>query len=213
MAAALLDAYEVTGKRTYFDRALELMDTTIRRFWDEERGGFFDTASDRDARQGALNMSRKSFQDSPTPAANSVAVMVLDRLAHLADRADLREKAQATLDLFAPKAGEFGLFAATYALALANHLRSPVEIVVLGPREDERTRDLLKAAYQAARAGKRVLAFEPATLKARDLPAGLAATLPYLPYDGRPLALVCEGTSCRAPIETPEALAASLQSQ
>ncbi len=38
MAAALLDAYEVTGARLYFDRALELMQITLRRFWDEQRG-------------------------------------------------------------------------------------------------------------------------------------------------------------------------------
>ena len=37
MAAALLDAYEVTGARLYFDRALELMEITLRRFWDEQR--------------------------------------------------------------------------------------------------------------------------------------------------------------------------------
>ena len=210
IAAALVDAYEVTGRRTYFDRALELTDTTIRRFWDEEHAGFFDTALDRDARQGALTISRKSFQDSPTPSANSVAIMLLDRLAHLAQRADFAQRSQAALDLFAPQAGEYGLFAASYALAVASHLRSPMEIVVVGPREDERTTRLLKAAYQPARAGKRVLWFDPATAKGEDLPAGLAATLPHLPGDGQPLALVCEGATCRAPVETPEALTAML---
>ena len=157
-------------------------------------------------------MSRKSFQDSPTPSANSVAVMVLDRLAHLADRPDFAQKSQATLDIFAHKAGEFGLFAASYALALAGHLRNPIQIVVVGPRQDERTSRLLKAAYTAPRAGKRVLCFDPATVMGRDLPGGLAATLPQLSYDGRPLALVCEGATCRAPVETPEALAPLLGS-
>lgn len=211
IAAALLDAFEVTGRRSYFDHALQLAETTLRRFWDDEAGGLFDTAKDLDGRQGSLKMTRKSFQDSPTPAGNSMAAGVLDRLARLAGRPDFREKAETTLDLFAPKAGDYGLFAATYALALVNHLRPPVEVVVVGQSEDERTKKLLKAAYQAPRAGKRVLAFEPDAVKALALPAGLSATLPRLPLDGAPLALVCVGMMCELPAGSPEALAEALE--
>jgi hypothetical protein len=210
MAAALLDAWEVTGRCHYFDRALELVETTLGRFWDEQAGGFWDTAKDVHRRHGSLSMSRKPFQDSPTPAGNSVAVLVLDRLAHLADRPDFREKAEATLALLASRAGEYGLFAATYALALRSHLCLPTEIVVVGAAEDERTGKLLRVAYQSPRAGKRVLAFEPETVKKGELPAGLAATLANLPFDGEPAALVCVGTACQPPVHTPEALAAAL---
>jgi uncharacterized protein YyaL (SSP411 family) len=71
----------------------------------------------------------------------------------------------------------------------------------------------LRAAHQTPRAGKHVLSFEPETLAARDLPAGLAATLPHLPYDGNPIALVCIGTTCHAPVQSPEELTALLQAQ
>jgi len=204
--AALLDAYEITGTRRYFDCALELMEITLRRFWDEKEGGFFDTAQDLADRHGSLTSKRKPFQDSPTPAANAVAAQVLDRLDVLADREDFGEKAAATLALFAPKAGQYGLFAATYGLALLQHLRAPLDIVVVGRPDDDRTLSLVRAAYEAPRSGKRVFAFEPGTVQARDLPAGLAATLPELPFDGAPVALVCEGTTCQAPVQTPTAL-------
>ena len=204
--AALLDAYEITGTRSYFDRALELMEITLRRFWDEKEGGFFDTAHDLADRHGSLTTQRKPFQDSPTPAANAVAAQVLDRLDVLADREDFGEKAEATLAVFAPKAGQYGLFAATYGLALLHHLRAPVDVVVVGRADDDRTLSLLRAAYEAPRAGKRVFAFEPGVVQARDLPAGLAATLPELPFDGVPVALVCEGSACHPPVKTPVAL-------
>ena len=213
MAAALLDAFEVTGKRVYFDRALGIAETTVRRFWDDAAGGFFDTAKDLDGRQGNLTQTRKAFQDSPTPAGNSVAIGVLDRLATLAERPDFREKAQATLRLFAPRAAEYSLYAATYALALVHHLRPPVEVVVVGEADDERTKNLLRAAYAAPRAGKHVFKFEPAVLKSRDLPAGLAATLPHVPYAGKPLALVCVGNSCQPPTSDPEELTRVLATQ
>jgi hypothetical protein len=204
--AALLDAYEITGTRLYFDRALELMEITLRRFWDEKDGGFFDTARDLADRHGSLETQRKPFQDSPTPAANGVAVLVLDRLDVLADREDFGDKAAATLALFAPTAGQYGLFAATYGLALMHHLRAPVDVVVVGGADDERTVNLLRAAHDAPRASKRVFAFDPAILKARDLPPGFASTLPELPFDGVPVALVCEGSACHAPVQTPAAL-------
>src|SRR5271157_1333433 len=204
--AALLDAYEITGTRSYFERALELMEITVRRFWDEKGGGFFDTALHLADRHGSLTTQRKPFQDSPTPAANAVAAQVLDRLDVLADREDFGEKAAATLALFAPKAGPYGLFAATYGLALLHHLRAPVDVVVVGGADDDRTRSLLRAAYDAPRAGKRVFALEPGIVQSRDLPAGFAATLPSLPFDGVPVALVCEGSACHPPVQTPAAL-------
>jgi hypothetical protein len=206
IVAALLDAYEITGTPVYFQRALELMETTVRRFWDEKEGGFFDTAQDLADRHGNLSTQRKPFQDSPTPAANTVAADVLNRLDVLADREDFGKKAEATLALFAPKAGQYGLFAAAYGLALLHHLRSPLDVVVVGRADDERTASLLRAAYDAPRAGKRVFAFEPELVKARNLPAGLAATLPELPLNDVPVALVCEGSTCHAPVQTPVAL-------
>jgi hypothetical protein len=210
MVTALLDAYEVSGAHVYFDRALELMRTTLRRFWDDNTGGFFDAARDLNDRLGNLTISRKPFQDSPTPAGNSVAVLVLDRLASLAARGDFREKAEETLALLASKAVEYGLFVSTYGLALLNHLEPPVEVVVIGEAEDRRTSKLLTTAYQVPRAGKRVLAFPPEVIKNGQLPPGLAATLPNLPLADAPLALVCIGSSCRPPVNTPEELEEAL---
>jgi uncharacterized protein YyaL (SSP411 family) len=204
--AALLDAYEITGTPLYFDRALELMDTTVRRFWDEKDGGFFDTAKDLADRHGSLATERKPFQDSPTPAPNAVAAMVLDRLDGLADRENFGEKAEATLALFASKGAQYGLFAATYGLALLHHLRAGTDVVIVGSAEDDRTAKLLRAAYDVPRAGKRVFTFSPEAVQARNLPTGMAATLPALPFDGLPLVLVCKGSACYAPVQTPEAL-------
>ena len=210
MAAALLDAYEVTGMRRYFEQALDLMEITVRRFWDEKEGGFFDIAQDLEERHGSLAATRKPFQDSPTPGANAVAAMVLDRLDALADREDFGQKAAVTLALLAAQATKFGIFAAAYALALLHHLRASADIVVVGEKSDPRTADLLRAALDTPRHGSRVYAFEPQVLAARDLPAGLAATLPHLPFDGAPVALVCEGSVCHPPVHDPEALREAL---
>ncbi len=214
MAAALIDAFEVTGSRAYFDRALAVADAAVRRFWDDSAGGFFDTAKESSERQGALTLARKPFQDSPTPSGNSVGAAVLDRLAYLADRPDLRDRAEAILNLFSSKAADYGLYAASFGLALVRHFRPSVDVVVVGPAGDERTRALLRSAHQAPKAGKHVLYFAPDGLEASSLPAGLSATLPHLAHlgmEGDPIALVCVGTACRPPVSTPEALAEALK--
>jgi uncharacterized protein len=211
MVAALLDAFEVTGAPGYFHRAMELMDTTLRRFWDEERSGFFDTAKDAANLQGQLSLPRKAFQDSPTPAGNSIGALVLDRLAVLADNRDYYEKASTILDIFAGKAGEHGLFAATYGLALANHLRPPLEITVVGNPNDSRARELLRAANDVPRAGKRVVMLDSCSVKAENLPPGLAATLASFPLANEPVALVCVGNTCHAPVRTAKELLDAIQ--
>ena len=69
-ALACLDAYEVTGAISYFNFARRIADEMIRRFADEESGGFFDTEASLEEKLqlGALSARRKPFQDSPTPA-------------------------------------------------------------------------------------------------------------------------------------------------
>jgi uncharacterized protein len=210
VATALLDAFEVTGEIRYYDAALALTETAVRRFWDDEGGGFFDTAKDLGGRQGALDMKRKPFQDTPTPGGNPAAALLLDRLAALADRPDYQVKSEAILSLLAGKAADYGMFAATYGLALANHLRGPVEVVVVGDPADARTRSLVETAHATPRAGKSVLSFTPAQVKSGALPKGLKSTLPNLSLDGRPVALVCEGTSCQPPVHSAEVLAKSI---
>jgi len=210
MVTALLDAFEVTGERTYFEHSLQLMERTLQRFWDSESGGFFDVAKDGRQR-GGLFMLRKPFQDSPTPAANSIAGMALNRLALLADRPEFRHMAQRTLDLLAARAADYGIFAAAYARALLDHYRHPTSVFVVGQPEQDATQALLRVAYRAAIPGKRVFLLTPRAVRSRDLPAGLERTLPYLSLNRLPVALLCVGFACRPPVHSPDSLAEELQ--
>jgi hypothetical protein len=210
VATAALDAFEVTGELRYFETALQLTQTAIERFWDDQDGGFFDTAKDLSERQGALGMKRKPFQDTPTPGGNPAAALLLDRLARLAGKPDYRAKAETILGLLAGKAGDYGLFAATYGLALAHHLRAPAEVVIVGDPLDARMRGLVQTALATPRAGKSVFSFTPAQVKSGALPEGLRQTLAGLPLDGEPVALVCTGSSCQPPVRSAEELAKTI---
>lgn len=195
--AALLDAWEVTLDRRYFEIAERAMRLTVERFGDPEGGGFFDRAKDA-APMGGLEVRRKPLQDSPTPGGNSVAAMVLDRLHALTGEHLYREWAGKTLEAFIGLVSQYGLFAATYALAALLHSRHPLQVVVTGAAGDPKAAELEKAAHEIYRFGKVVLRVTPERLASSALPAALRETLPHLDA-ATPQALVCVETTCYPP--------------
>src|SRR5260370_16184932 len=76
---ALLDAYEATLTPRYFRAAQRTMDYILEFYADTQAGGFFDRPHNAPP-LGGLDVRRKPFQDSPTPGANSVAIMALVRM-------------------------------------------------------------------------------------------------------------------------------------
>jgi uncharacterized protein YyaL (SSP411 family) len=200
-AAALLDAYETILDRRYFDVAERAMLLAIERYGDPEGGGFFDRAKDA-APMGGLDVRRKPLQDSPTPAGNSVAAIVLDRLHSFTGEPLYRQWAEKTLEAFVGLIPQYGLFAATYALAALLHSRHPMQVVITGAKDNAAAAALEKAAHKIYRYGKSVLRVAPETLASAGLPAALRQTLPHIDA-AVAQAYVCVETTCFPPIGDP----------
>ena len=203
-AGALLDAYEATLDRRYFDIAERAMRLAVERFGDPDGGGFFDRAKDA-APMGGLEVRRKPIQDSPTPGANSVAAMVLDQLHALTGEKLYHAWAEKTLEAFIGPISQYGLFAATYALAALLHSRRPLQVVITGARGDAGAAKLERAAHSVYRFGKSVFRVTPERLAANSLPAAFRDTLPHLDAT-KAQALVCVETTCYPPISDPDEL-------
>jgi uncharacterized protein YyaL (SSP411 family) len=203
MALALLAAFELTGEARYFRLAEETTRSVIEKYWDAEGGGFFDRRRDAQPLPG-LEINRKPFQDSPTPAANSQAAILLTWLHSYTMNGEYREKAESTLEVFGGLAETYGLFAASYGLAALLHARQPIQVVIVGRPDDARAAELEAAANMVYRFGKAVLRFSPQKAE-EGLPAGLAATLPHLDASD-PLrqarAIICVNSACLPPMET-----------
>src|SRR5580698_5733644 len=134
---ACLDAYEATADLSYFKFARAIGDAMIARFFDAVSGGFFDAEPAADGKSlGVLATRRKPLQDSPTPAGNPMAAIALVRLHHLTGDATYSDQAEQTLETFAGVAEQFGIFAATYGIAVAHFLASPVQVVVIAAKDD-----------------------------------------------------------------------------
>lgn len=208
LGLACLDAWESTVHMHYYQQAERIADAMVTRFYDATNGGFFDTAQNSFAAEplGVLAARRKPLQDSPTPAGNSLAAMLLLRLSNISERNDLLEKAEDTLKAFAGVAEQFGLYAGAYGLALRRYLLPPVQVCIVG--DDEEARRLAVIATARYAVNKTVLSLPRAVVEQRTLPPALAETLPNLPglNTGRSFAVVCSGTSCQPPVHEAEAL-------
>jgi uncharacterized protein len=198
VAEGLLALSGVTGHTGWVTLAGELLETLLTSFSDGD-GGFYDTAA------GAEQLIYRPADpaDNATPSGTFAAAGALLSYAALTGSARHREAALAALGSVPVLAERFPR-AAGWGLAVAEAvLAGPPEIAVVGPADDERTRDLHRTALEAAPPGA-VLA----------LGNGTEAGVPLLEgrglVDGAPAAYVCRDFACRLPVTDPAALRSEL---
>jgi uncharacterized protein YyaL (SSP411 family) len=206
---ACLDAYEATSDITYFNFARRIGESMIEKFFDEAGGGFFDTSRTATSEKsfGVLSTPRKPFQDSPTPAGNSVAAIALSRLYGYTSENRFSECAQRTMEVLGGIAAQYGIFAATYAIAGIQFLQPHIQIAIVG--NDGKAESLYRVAIKNFAFGKSVIRIDPGKAVAANLPPALAETIPNLPQvkSGESAAIICSNFSCQSPISDPAALA------
>jgi hypothetical protein len=211
---ACLDAYEATADLSYFKFAQAIGDAMIARFFDPISGGFFDAEPAVEGKSlGVLATRRKPVQDSPTPAGNPMAAIALLRLHHYSGDHGFRDKAEQTLEAFAGVAEQFGIFAATYGIAVVHFLESPVQVVVVEAEGSKQTAGEFATIATADFAfNKTVLRLTTNQAVAANLPPALAATIPNLPQLGgsKSFAVLCSGFACQPPITDPAELRSAL---
>jgi uncharacterized protein YyaL (SSP411 family) len=189
---ALLTLYEATFEQRWFDQARALADTTIARFGDPERGGFYSTSADHET----LIARRKEIGDHPIPSGNSSAALGLLRLEALTGERSYGAQADGVLRLFAKAAPRQPDAFAHLLRALDFQLAATKEVALIGDDLGE-----LAAVVRSRYRPHLVLAGGP---EGSDAPP-LLADRPQL--DGRPAAYVCENFTCQAPVTAPEQLA------
>jgi uncharacterized protein len=187
----------------------------VSRFFDATSGGFFDSEAGPDGQMlGVLATRRKPLQDSPTPAGNPMAAIALIRLHHYTDDAAYRDKAEQTLETFAGVAEQFGIFAATYGIAVLYFLESAAQIVVIEQEQDKQLSDRLWTTAVAPFAfNKSVLRLAANQAVTENLPPALAVTIPHLPQlrGGKSFAVLCSGSACQPPVSAVDELQRQIQ--
>jgi uncharacterized protein YyaL (SSP411 family) len=189
VAYGLLELHAATGELRFLFEARRLAVTAIELFADEERGGFYLSPADGDARIPRT----KDLQDTPIPSGNSMLAWVLLRLARIWGDDELERRAVSAFRLVEPAlTGAPGAFA--WMLCGLDLWLSPTrEIAIVGPVDSPVARAALAPFDPRA-----VVAVGPSDdvplLEGKDLVAG------------KPAVYVCERFVCKAPVTDPEEL-------
>ena len=198
----LIDLYEADFDPGQLEWALELMDEQIKLFYDKENGGFFMTRKDHDKN---IIMRVKEDSDSVIPSAGSVAVLNLLRLARFADTTEYAKVAENTLKNILSRIKAQPDSAPNLLIALITSRVKPVEVVIVGDRNKEDTRSMLKTVNSLFILGKIIMLVDNNTTRSR-----LARYLPFIEavkkMDNRATAYVCTDKTCKQPVTDPVAL-------
>jgi uncharacterized protein YyaL (SSP411 family) len=207
-AAAVLDAYEITGTADWLDWSQGIMDRVWSDYWDGNSGGLFDTARGRPSEEGLLPARAKPVQDTPTPSPNGVAGIVCMRLHELTGDSRWKARSEELLRAFAGSARELGLYAATYLLAVDWHLNPATHLVVVGNPKDSAVRSMHEAALAGFVPRRLVQLLAPAEAGRRPLPLALSG---MIAAGQAPRGYACTGNSCSQPAADPSAWEAILE--
>jgi uncharacterized protein YyaL (SSP411 family) len=199
LAEGILALYEATGDESWFAVAVGLADVILARFADPA-GGFFDTADDAEP----LVVRPKGLGDNAVPSGGAMATTVLLRLAALTGDARYRTAAERALATVGPYLARYPTGFAQWLCALELAHAGITEVAIIGEREDDEVRGLLRVA-DGGYHPFRVLAVSAAPE---------ASVVPLLvgrfALHGRATAFVCRDFACRQPVHEPEALDALL---
>ncbi|TVR93238.1 MAG: thioredoxin domain-containing protein [Trueperaceae bacterium] len=194
---AALALHRATGDVRFLARAFALADAVERDFADGE-GGFYTTPAFGEA----LVVRPRSTFDGPTPSEHGLAAELLAWVAAWSADAERAERAAAATRGAARLAARAPTAVASLLGVRDRLVAPPVEVIVAGAPDDERTRALLECADREA-PDHALVGLVPATLPASSAADGLPA--PSVPwFEGRaverPTAFVCSAGACRAPV-------------
>ena len=124
-ALGLLVLYRCTFDVAYLQKAIYRAEQMMELFEDGEKGGFYMTASD-----GELLIARpKETYDGAIPSGNSVAAVVLQRLASLTGEGKWQEAADRQMRFLADSIGEYSASSCFGMLAMMDALYPHKELV------------------------------------------------------------------------------------
>ncbi len=210
-AAALLDAYELTQRTEYLERAHAVAVVMLARFRDPE-GALQDRPAGERAPARPLAEPHRPIADAPAPAGNAVAALALLRLSALLHDPSWADQAQVILSVFAGSAPRMASSCATYFRAV-DWATSPVTTcVIVGEPGDAGADALLAAALHTYRPRTVVRFFQGDAVDSEQVPEEVWALIEGAKARAKAtVAYVCVGTSCRQPIGDPQELAAVLR--
>ncbi|MCH8827919.1 MAG: thioredoxin domain-containing protein, partial [Chloroflexi bacterium] len=200
----LLALHEASFGQRWLAEAIRLGHHMVDLFWDDATGLFYDTGRDHEK----LVVRPRDFSDNAIPSGSSMASGVLLRLSVITGELGFREKAEAGLRSVRDVMTSYPTGSGHWLGDLDFLLSSPKEVVVVGPRWDEKTEALFREVYRHHMPNRVFLGVDPSASGESDTDIPLLQDRVTL--GGQPTAYVCENYVCNLPVVDPKELAKQL---
>ena len=192
-ANGLIELYETDFDPQWLLKAVELSDKMLAFFYDSKDDGFFQT----DGRDESILLRSKEDYDGAEPSGNSMATLLLLRLAQFTNQPRYREPAEKTLRLFGRHMREAPQAVPQMLSALDFYLSEPKQIVIAGNLKARDTRAMLDAARQIFLPNKIILV-------ADDWRTNVVSYIKDMKMlHGKATAYVCVNYACQLPTTNP----------
>ncbi|MGA7711765.1 MAG: thioredoxin domain-containing protein [Rhizomicrobium sp.] len=201
MARAALALWEATNDKRFLERAKHWTHVLNEYFWDAQNAGYYQTAAD----DVPLLHRVRAILDQATPSANGTMIAVLCKLFLASGDPLYRERSNALIGAFAGELPRSFIGMGTYLNGLETVLAG-LQIVIVGPKESNKTHELISAVLGRSLPNRLLQVVEPGEALPETHPAFGKAM-----ENGQPTAFVCQHQNCSAPITNAVTLSQVLQ--
>lgn len=194
LVEGLLDLFESSFDPLWLEKAIKITQAETSRFWDPNKGGFFDTSGD----DPSILIRMKEMYDGAEPSGNSIAAMNLLRLASVTDDAELKRKAERTLQSFGELLRTQPVVMPRMVCAYDRSLSKPKQIVIVGAGEKTVTSEMLRCVRDRYAPNQTVILID-----GNDAQERLGRLNPFFlqlkRVEVHPVAYVCQNFVCSLP--------------
>jgi hypothetical protein len=189
---ALIELYEATFNVKYLSKALELNESMLELFKDEDKGGLFLYGIDGEQ----LIVRPKDIYDGAVPSGNSVATLNMLRLSRLSANRELENKAYKQFKVFASKVKTIESAYAYFMTALLYSIVPGKDIIISGEKQEANAKAMITEINST------YLPFATVVLNTGD--ESLNSINPEIkahkPLQEKTTAYICENFNCKEPI-------------
>jgi uncharacterized protein YyaL (SSP411 family) len=203
----LVELYETVFDEEYLQHAVELTERMMKHFWDEQQGGFYQTADDADV----TLVRNKEIYDGALPSGNSVACLNLIRLAHMTGETRYEEEAAQLMRAFSRGVSRAPSACTLLLVALDFAIGPSCEVVVVGDSDKADTKQMLEA-LRSRFAPRKVVLLHSSLGRLHGTPYLDAFTGGLTSKEGRATAYVCCNRVCKPPTTNPDRMLEQIDS-
>ncbi len=199
MTWGLLELYEATFESRYLETAMQLMDYSLKHFWDDKNGGFYYTSDEGET----VLLRTKEGHDGAIPSGNSAQMFNMLRIALIKGDEELKEKALKVANSAAEDMQRGPMYHTFLATAVDFALGPSFEITVVGKKESAETALMIDELRQRYIPNKVTVLYDGVDEKIKELSERVRNTV----FEAeRPAAYVCSDNTCYPPVYSPEDL-------